>query len=45
MCCAWNAVAPVLLEDVDFAAALGGAASDPKKKKTANKASPTAGEF
>ncbi|XP_034433159.1 helicase-like transcription factor isoform X1 [Hippoglossus hippoglossus] len=36
-------VAPVLLEDLDFAAALGGAASDPKKKKTANKASPTAG--
>ncbi|XP_019963813.2 helicase-like transcription factor [Paralichthys olivaceus] len=37
-------VATVLLEDLDFAAALGGAASDtaPKKRKTANKATPTA---
>ncbi|AWP16235.1 putative helicase-like transcription factor [Scophthalmus maximus] len=35
--------APVLLDDLDFAAALGGSASDaaPKKKKTANKANPT----
>ncbi|XP_071354001.1 helicase-like transcription factor [Trachinotus anak] len=33
----------VLLEDLDFAAALGGSASDtaPKKKKTAKKATPT----
>nr|XP_019963813.1 PREDICTED: helicase-like transcription factor [Paralichthys olivaceus] len=37
-------VATVLLEDLDFAAALGGAASDtaPRKRKTANKATPTA---
>ncbi|KAM9341379.1 helicase-like transcription factor [Symphorus nematophorus] len=35
--------APVLLEDLDFAAALGGSASDTvsKKKKTAKKATPT----
>ncbi|TKS86904.1 Helicase-like transcription factor [Collichthys lucidus] len=36
--------APVLLEDLDFAAALGGSASDSgskKKKKTATKAAPT----
>ncbi|XP_044079838.1 helicase-like transcription factor isoform X2 [Siniperca chuatsi] len=35
--------APILLEDLDFAAALGGSASDTgsKKKKTAKKATPT----
>ncbi|XP_070776033.1 helicase-like transcription factor [Enoplosus armatus] len=32
--------APVLLEDLDFAAALGGSASGSKKKKTAKKATP-----
>uniref|UniRef100_A0A671VIQ9 Helicase like transcription factor n=1 Tax=Sparus aurata TaxID=8175 RepID=A0A671VIQ9_SPAAU len=39
--------ASVFLEDLDFAAALGGSATDTgvKKKKTAKKATPTIGEF
>ncbi|XP_041668847.1 helicase-like transcription factor [Cheilinus undulatus] len=38
--------APVLLEDLDFAAALGGSASEtgPKKKKTSSKSNPTTSE-
>ena len=44
--CVYCAEAPVLLDDLDFAAALGGLAADTgvKKKKTSKKAGPTASE-